>query len=142
MAALDIWQIPENLTFKADTLHKAIIKLHRLNAAQHHSADDWHLNMIEATKDLTNEKEQFEFLNYVSNPSGYKENAKLWDQLEDWQKNNTPKVVQKMVQPDEFDWDNMKGVKNVIGGTMYIHLKAEDNEEYEEDEKREIPDVD
>ena len=49
----NIWrEMPNNFTFTADTLEKAIVKLHRLNAAQHNSLDDWHLNMMEATKDL------------------------------------------------------------------------------------------
>ena len=56
--------MPNNLTFKADTLEKAIVKLHRLNAAQHNSIDDWHLNMMEATKDLQDEQAQEDFIKY------------------------------------------------------------------------------
>ena len=144
----ETWQIPTNLDFKADTLHKAIIKLQRLNAAQHFSEDDWHLNMIEATRDLHDEESQYKFIEYLANPSGYKENEKLWDQLEEFDKTNTSKVVQKMVQPDVFDWDNMKGEFNVIGSTAYIHVKNDNwktqKEEEEEDEKKmeEIPDLD
>ena len=134
------WEIPTNLEFKADTLHKAIIKLHRLNAAQHSSEDDWHLNLIEATKDLTNEDDKFNFITYLSNPSGYKQNKKLWDELEEFDKKNTRKVIQKMVQPDEFDWDSMKTDQKQVGSTMYIHVKAPPPEE--EDEKREPIDVD
>ena len=144
----ETWQIPTNLDFKADTLHKAIIKLQRLNAAQHFSEDDWHLNMIEATRDLHDEESQYKFIEYLANPSGYKENEKLWDQLEEFDKTNTSKVVQKMVQPDNFDWDNMKGEFNVVGATAYIHVKNDNwktrQEEEEEDEKEmdEIPDLD
>ena len=142
------WQIPTNLDFTADTLHKAIIKLQRLNAAQHHSEDDWHLNMIEATKDLQDEEAQFKFIEYLANPSGYKFNDKLWNQLEEFDKSNTSKVVQKMSEPDVFDWDKMKGEFNVVGSTVYIHVKNEDyrtpQEQEEEDEKKmdDIPDLD
>tara|TARA_B100000029_G_C17221850_1_gene832024 strand:+ start:249 stop:698 length:450 start_codon:yes stop_codon:yes gene_type:complete len=144
----ETWQIPTNLDFKADTLHKAIVKLQRLNAAQHFSEDDWHLNMIEATKDLTDEEAQYKFIEYLANPSGYKENDKLWDQLEEFDKQNTSKVVQRLVEPDNFEWDDLKGEYNVIGSTMYIHVKNENwktrKEEEEEDEKKmdEIPDLD
>ena len=135
------WEIPTNLDFEADTLHKAIIKLHRLNAAQHSSEDDWHLNLMEATKDLTKEDDKFNFITYLSNPSGYKQNKKLWDELEDFDKKNTRKVIQKMVQPDELDWSNMKTDSKQVGATMYIHVKAPPPEE--EDEKKEEPiDVD
>ena len=144
----ETWQIPTNLDFKADTLHKAIIKLQRLNAAQHFSEDDWHLNMIEATRDLHDEESQYKFIEYLANPSGYKENEKLWDQLEEFDKANTSKVVQKLTQPDNFDWDNMKGEFNVVGATAYIHVKNDTwktrQEEEEEDEKKmdDIPDLD
>ena len=144
----ETWQIPTNLEFKADTLHKAIIKLQRLNACQHQSEDDWHLNMIEATKDLADDKAQFRFIEYLANPSGYKHNDKLWDQLEKFEEENTSKTVQKLSAPDDFDWDNMKGKFNVIGSTCYIHVKN-DNwksriEMEEEDEKKmdDIPDLD
>ena len=144
----ETWQIPTNLDFKADTLHKAIIKLQRLNAAQHFSEDDWHLNILEATKDLNDKDDQFRFIEYLANPSGYKENDKLWDQLEEFDKQNTSKVVQKLIEPDNFDWDNMKGEYNVIGSTAYIHVKNDNwktiKEEEEEDEKKmdDIPDLD
>ena len=144
----ETWHIPTNLDFKADTLHKAIIKLQRLNAAQHFSDDDWHLNMIESTKDLQDEDDKYKFIEYLANPSGYKENEKLWDQLEEFDKHNTSKVVQKLTQPDNFDWDNMKGEFNVVGSTAYIHVKNDNwktrQEEEEEDEKKmdDIPDLD
>ena len=144
----ETWQIPTNLDFKADTLHKAIIKLQRLNAAQHFSEDDWHLNILEATQDLNDKDDQFRFIEYLANPSGYKENDKLWDQLEEFDKQNTSKVVQKLAKPDDFDWDNMKGEFNVIGSTAYIHVKNDNwknnKEQEEEDEKKmdDIPDLD
>ena len=133
------WEIPTNLEFEADTLHKAIIKLHRLNAVQHSSEDDWHLNLLESTKDLTDEDDKFNFITYLSNPSGYKENKKLWDELEDFDKNNTRAVVKKLVQPDTFEWDKMTTEQKQVGGTMYIHLKPTPEEE---DEKAEPIDVD
>ena len=135
---MELWNIPDEIDFEADTLHKAIIKLHRLNAKQHSSNDDWHLNLLEATRDLQNEEDQYKFLEYLSNPSGYKQKEKLWTQLEEWDKSNTRKVVQKLVQPDDFDWENMKGDTHQVGGTMYIHLKTPDLDD-EEDEKKEEP---
>ena len=134
---MDLWNIPDEIDFEADTLHKAIIKLHRLNSKQHTSNDDWHLNLLEATRDLQNEKDQYSFIEYLSNPSGYKQKEKLWNQLEDWDKSNTRTVVQKLVQPDDFDWENMKGDTHIVGSTMYIHLKTPDLDE--EDEKKEEP---
>ena len=56
---MELWNIPDEIDFEADTLHKAIIKLHRLKAKQHTSNDDWHLNLIEATRDLQNEQDQY-----------------------------------------------------------------------------------
>ncbi len=105
----NIWrEMPNNLTFKADTLEKAIVKLHRLNAAQHNSLDDWHLNMIEATKDLQTPEDQEEFIKYLSNPAGYEKSEQLWNCLEEFDKKNTSKVVQKMVKHDcEPDWDDL-----------------------------------
>ena len=140
---MELWNIPDEIDFEADTLHKAIIKLHRLNAKQHTSNDDWHLNLLESTRDLENEEDQYKFLEYLANPSGYKQKDKLWNQLEAWDKANTRKVVQKLAQPDNFDWENMKGVTHQVGSTMYIHVKTPDLDVIEEDEKREEPiDVD
>ena len=136
---MDLWSIPDEIDFEADTLHKAIIKLHRLNAKQHTSNDDWHLNLLESTRDLENEEDQYKFLEYLANPSGYKQKDKLWNQLEAWDKANTRKVVQKLAQPDNFDWENMKGVTHQVGSTMYIHVKTPDLDVIEEDEKREEP---
>ena len=140
---MDLWQVPDEIDFEADTLHKAIIKLHRLNAKQHTSNDDWHLNLLEATRDLKDEEAQFKFLEYLANPSGYKQKESLWDELEKWDKANTRQVVQKLTQPDNFDWDNMKGVTHQVGSTMYIHVKTPDFDTIpEEDEKEEPFDLD
>ena len=80
-----------------------------------------------------------QFIHYISNPSGYEKKDKLWDQLEAWDKANTRPVIQKMVKPDDFDWDEMSGTKHVIGNTCYIHIKNDDDED---DEKKEPIDVD
>ena len=94
----NIWrEMPNNITFKADTLEKAIVKLHRLNACQHNSIDDWHLNMMEATKDLQDPESQEAFIQYLANPAGYEHKDDLWDHLEDYDKKTTSKVVQKWV---------------------------------------------
>ena len=133
--------MPNNLTFKADTLEKAIVKLHRLNAAQHNSLDDWHLNMIEATKDLQTPEDQEEFIKYLSNPAGYEKSEQLWNCLEEFDKKNTSKVVQKMVKHDcEPDWDDLYIKGSVVGNTQYIHIKRQPEDEKEDDEK--IPDLD
>ena len=138
----NIWrEMPNNLTFKADTLEKAIVKLHRLNAAQHNSIDDWHLNMIEATKDLEDPEAQEEFIKYLSNPAGYEHKDTLWDHLEEYDKKTTSKVVQKLAQHDEEpDWDNLYLEGAIVGNTQYIHIKREPEDEKEDDEK--IPDLD
>ena len=138
----NIWrEMPNNLTFKADTLEKAIVKLHRLNAAQHNSIDDWHLNMIEATKDLEDPEAQEEFIKYLSNPAGYEHKDTLWDHLEEYDKRTTSKVVQKLAQHDEEpDWDNLYLEGAIVGNTQYIHIKREPEDEKEDDEK--IPDLD
>ena len=139
----NIWrEMPDNLTFKADTLEKAIVKLHRLNAAQHNSLDDWHLNMMEATKDLTDPGDQEEFLKYLCNPSGYERKDELWDHLEEYDKKNTRKHVAKMTQHDIPDWDNLYCENKRVGHTQYIHIKNVEDEKEDDDEKREIPDVD
>ena len=138
----NIWrEMPNNLTFKADTLEKAIVKLHRLNAAQHNSIDDWHLNMIEATKDLEDPDAQEEFIKYLSNPAGYVHKDELWDHLEDYDRKTTSKAVQKLAQHDEEpDWDNLYLEGAIVGNTQYIHIKREPEDEKEDDEK--IPDLD
>ena len=138
----NIWrEMPNNFTFTADTLEKAIVKLHRLNAAQHNSIDDWHLNMIEATKDLQDPDAQEAFIKYLSNPSGYEHKETLWNHLEEFDKKNTSKVVQKLSQHDkEPDWDNLYLNGSIVGNTQYIHIKRPPEEEKEDDEK--IPDLD
>ena len=40
----------DDCDFVADNVHKAIIKLHRLNRLQHNSSDDWAHNLLEATQ--------------------------------------------------------------------------------------------
>ena len=139
----NIWrEMPNNLTFKADTLEKAIVKLHRLNAAQHNSIDDWHLNMIEATKDLQDPAAQEEFIKYLANPAGYEHKDELWDNLEEFDKKNTSKVVQKLAQHDEEpDWDNLYLAGATVGNTQYIHIKREPQDEKEDDDEK-IPDLD
>ena len=138
----NIWrEMPDNITFKADTLEKAIVKLHRLNAAQHNSIDDWHLNMMEATKDLEDPEAQEQFITYLSNPAGYEHKEELWDNLEEYDKKTTSKVVQKLTQHDEEpNWDNLYLEGAIVGNTQYIHIKREPEDEKEDDEK--IPDLD
>ena len=138
----NIWrEMPDNITFKADTLEKAIVKLHRLNAAQHNSIDDWHLNMMEATKDLEDPEAQEQFITYLSNPAGYEHKEELWDNLEEYDKKTTSKVVQKLTQHDEEpNWDNLYLDGAIVGNTQYIHIKREPEDEKEDDEK--IPDLD
>ena len=140
----NIWrEMPNNITFTADTLEKAIVKLHRLNACQHNSIDDWHLNMIEATKDLEDPEAQEEFIKYLSNPAGYEHKDTLWDHLEEYDKKTTSKVVQKLAQHDEEpDWDNLYLEGAIVGNTQYIHIKREPEDEKEDDEKVNIPDLD
>ena len=144
MATIDLdycFVNPNLYDFKADTLRKAIVKLHRLNAACHSSPDDWHLNMMEATKDLQDPEAQEEFIKYLSNPAGYEHKDELWDNLEEYDKKTTSKVVQKLTQHDEEpDWDNLYLEGAVVGNTQYIHIKREPEDEKEDDEK--IPDLD
>ena len=139
----NIWrEMPNNITFTADTLEKAIVKLHRLNALQHNSIDDWHLNMMEATKDLEDPEAQEQFIQYLSNPAGYKHKDELWDNLEKFDQENTSKVVQKMTQHDaEPDWDNLYLEGAIVGNTQYIHIKREPEDEKEDDDEK-IPDLD
>ena len=112
-----------NLTdFRADTLHKAIMKLHRLNAACHTSPDDWAENLMAATKDLANPDDQEQFIHYLSNPAGYERKVELWDALEDFDKNNTDTRIWKDVQHDPF-LEDQRFLKSVVSGsTQYIHV--------------------
>ena len=86
--------------FVADNVHKAIIKLHRLNRLQHNSSDDWAHNLLEATQDLSDEKDQNDFLTYLANPGGYKHNQTLWNNLENWDKDNTEKNIKTASQQE------------------------------------------
>ena len=97
----------EDCDFVADDVHKAIIKLHRLNRLQHSSSDDWAHNLLEATNDLVNEQDQNDFLVYLANPGNYKHKQQLWNQLENWDKVNTDKQIIKACQPDTLDADNL-----------------------------------
>ena len=123
MAGIDYCFMDPNLMdFKADTLRKAIVKLHRLNASCHSSPDDWHLNMIEATKDLKDPESQTQFYQYLSNPSGYQENKELWDALERFDRDNTDPQIIKECTSDPFDEALFTKEANVIGQTQYIHI--------------------
>ena len=121
--------------FEADTVHKAILKLHRLNRLQHRSGDDWAMNMLEATADLVNDQDQAEFIKYLANPSGYKQHKELWDNLEIWDKENTPTAIQKEVAPDGFNPDFYTENGTQVGTTKYIHVKNNTGTIYEDDEK-------
>ena len=113
---------PNLMDFTADTLRKAIVKLHRLNASCHSSPDDWHLNMIEATKDLKDPDDQTKFYQYLSNPSGFRENKALWDALERFDKDNTDPQIIKECTSDPFDEALFTKESRVIGQTQYIHV--------------------
>ena len=120
---------PNLMDFKADTLRKAIVKLHRLNAACHTSPDDWAQNLLESTKDLCNPVEQEKFYQYLSNPSGFEENKELWDALEAWdQDNNDPQIVREC-EPDVWDDAMFQKESKVIGNVMYINVVNKDKKE-------------
>jgi hypothetical protein len=114
---------PNLFDFKADTLRKAIVKLHRLNASCHSSPDDWALNMLEATKDLQDEDSQTKFYQYISNPSGFTENKELWDALEKFDQEHTDPTVIRDVQHDVWDDSNFVQESKNIGHTQYIYVK-------------------
>ena len=114
---------PNLFDFKADTLRKAIVKLHRLNAACHTSPDDWAQNLLEATKDLRCPEDQEKFYHYLANPSGFEENKELWDALENWDKHNTDPLIHREVSHDVFDPDLFEHDQKVIGNTVYINVK-------------------
>ena len=128
MASIDLdycFVNPNLFDFKADTLRKAIVKLHRLNAACHSSPDDWHMNLIEATKDLTDPVAQEGFYKYLSNPSGFEENNELWNALEKFDKEySDPKIIQE-VQHDPFHDSNFSQDTLTRGTTQYIFVKNE-----------------
>ena len=129
--------------FSADTVHKAIFKLHRLNRLQHSSCDDWAANLQEATKDLANEKDQTDFINYLSNPGGYKNRDTLWDSLEAWDSSHTDSSILSEVQHDtvpEEDLYTREGFRR--GGTVWIEqgpVSQEEEKEMPPIEEEKIP---
>ena len=114
---------PNLFDFKADTLRKAIVKLHRLNASCHSSPDDWALNMLESTKDLHDPDAQTQFYQYISNPSGFTENKELWDALEKFDKEHTDPAIIRDVQHDVWHDSNFVQESKNIGHTQYIHVR-------------------
>ena len=131
---------PNIMDFRADTLHKAIMKLHRLNAACHTSPDDWADNLMEATRDLP-EDDQEQFIHYLSNPAGYERKVELWDALEEFDKNNTDARVWKDVQPEPYDEDRFFEESQISGHTKYIVVKPKTllaNLEEQDEKKEEI----
>ena len=134
----------DHVDFTADTLHKAIIKLHRLNRLQHNSSDDWAYNLLESTRDLQNEEDQKAFIQYLSNPGGYTERNKLWDELERWDKKTTDSKILKAVEHDEVkeqDFYSEEGYR--VGNTVWIEqgpqmtletvCEEKEEKEYEEE---------
>ena len=122
----------DDCDFVANSTHKAIIKLHRLNRLQHNSTDDWAHNLLEATHDLENEKDQLEFLAYLANPGGYKKKDKLWDILENWEKENTDKQILKACQPDSLEDKDLytrQGYRE--GSTIWIEQGPIENQDDE-----------
>lgn len=118
---------PNLLDFEANTLRKALVKLHRLNAICHTSPDDWAQNLIEATKDLHDPDEQEKFYHYISNPAGFSENKQLWDALEKWDKANIDPVIIDEVSHDVWNDDLFHTKNKVIGNVMYIHVDNKQN---------------
>ena len=128
MASIDLdycFVNPNLFDFKADTLRKAIVKLHRLNAACHSSPDDWHMNMIEATRDLHNPEAQLKFYEYLANPSGFTENKELWDALEKFDELYSDPKILREVQGDPFDESHFTSESITRGATQYIFVKNE-----------------
>lgn len=120
---------PNLFDFRADTLRKAIVKLHRLNAACHTSPDDWAQNLLEATKDLKDPKAQEQFYTYLANPSGFSENKELWDALEAWDKQNIDTQVVREMKHDVFDPELFSHDQRVIGNTVYISIENKEARE-------------
>ena len=111
----------DHVDFKADTLHKAIIKLHRLNRLQHNSSDDWAQNLLESTCDLQKEEDQLAFVQYLSNPGGYENKGELWDELERWDKKTTDSKILKAVQHDVIDEEYFHSKEgHRVGSTVWI----------------------
>ena len=138
--------VSDDCDFVADNVHKAIIKLHRLNRLQHNSSDDWAHNLLEATRDLENEKDQNDFLVYLANPGNYKNRTQLWNQLEKWDQQNTDKNIVSECQHDTVEDDNLytrQGYR--MGSTVWIEqgpVVNQDEEKMEpidevDDEKKE-----
>ena len=125
---------PNLMDFKADTLRKAIVKLHRLNAACHTSPDDWALNMLEATKDLTDPEAQEKFYIYLANPSGFEENNELWNALEKFDRDNTEQKIVTECTPDPWDDSMFTQKERTIGHTKYIYVENKHWTPPEEDE--------
>ena len=143
--ASDLAFLNPNITdFRADTLHKAIMKLHRLNASCHTSPDDWADNLMEATRDLP-EDDQEQFIHYLSNPAGYERKVELWDALEEFDKKHTDERVWKDVQPDPYNEDRFYEESMVSGHTKYIVIKPKTElailEEKEDDDEKRDPDL-
>ena len=129
MATIDLdycFVNPDLYDFKADTLRKAIVKLHRLNAACHSSPDDWHMNMIEATKDLKDPEAQQAFYTYLANPSGFTEKKELWDALEKFDELHADPKIIKEAQADPFDPSNFTQQSITRGSTQYIFVENKD----------------
>ena len=135
----------EDCDFVANNVHKAIIKLHRLNRLQHNSSDDWAHNLLEATRDLDDETDQKQFLIYLANPGNYKNRTQLWNQLENWDKDNNKEIITEC-QHDTLDDDNLytrQGYR--VGDTVWIEQGPIINQEEEktietieeDDEKKE-----
>ena len=113
---------PNLMDFKADTLHKAIIKLHRLNAACHTSPDDWADNLVEACRDLGDADDQENFIHYLSNPGGYEKKVELWNALEKFDHDYTDKRIWDEVEHDPFV-EELRFVQSAqTGHTKYIHV--------------------
>ena len=136
----------DDCDFVADNVHKAIIKLHRLNRLQHNSSDDWAHNLLESTRDLSDEKDQNDFLTYLANPGGYKHKQTLWNNLENWDKDNTDKNIISACQHDTLEDDNLYSREGYrVGNTVWIEQGPNLNQEEEktmnpideEDEKKE-----
>ena len=132
----------DHVDFKADTLHKAIIKLHRLNRLQHNSSDDWAYNLLECTRDLQNEEDQKSFVQYLSNPGGYEKKTELWDELERWDQKTTDSKILKAVQHDEVkeqEFYSKEGYR--VGNTVWIEqgptVRLDDVEEEKEEKEYE-----
>jgi len=138
----------EDCDFVADNVHKAIIKLHRLNRLQHSSSEDWAHNLLEATRDLDDETDQNQFLIYLANPGNYKNRTQLWNQLENWDKDNNKKIITEC-QHDTLDDDNLytrQGYR--VGDTVWIeqgpiqnHEEEKTIETIEEDDEKKESDI-